>query len=232
MPLPYGSNAAQDAHAGVGGLPSVRYSGLDALRALAMFLGLWVHGILLFTEYARPVVHDPLLARSAVFFHAFRMPLFFVLAGFFSNLLVGRRGWWRFGKNRALRIALPLAVSGLTIIPVMSVLWPVQTTGWIRWWPSFYHLWFLQYLLLIYLAAAVVAKFIGVVGDAQEARRLEHRRRAVGHLVVELAADHQHAVGLLHGAGAHGAHRARASGRAGWRAASCRSHGTHPRRRG
>ncbi len=56
------------------------------------------------------------------------------------------------------------------------------------------------------LAAAVVAQFVGMVGDAHEARRLEHRGRAVGHLVVELAAHHQHQVGLLHGARAHRAH--------------------------
>ena len=61
------------------------------------------------------------------------------------------------------------------------------------------------------LAAPVVAQFVGMVGDADEARLLEHGGRAVGHLVVELAADHQHQVGLLHGPGAHRAdHRRRA----------------------
>ena len=43
------------------------------------------------------------------------------------------------------------------------------------------------------LAAAVLAQFLPVVGDADEARVRQHRRRAVARLVVELAADDDHA---------------------------------------
>ena len=54
------------------------------------------------------------------------------------------------------------------------------------------------------LAAAVLAELLPVVGDPDEARLAEPRGRAVRHLVVELAADHEQEVGLLHRAGADG----------------------------
>ena len=63
------------------------------------------------------------------------------------------------------------------------------------------------------VAAAVVDQLARRVGDADEAGVGEHRRRAVAHLVVELAADHEHEVGLGHGGGAHGAHDRRVIGR-------------------
>ncbi len=46
--------------------------------------------------------------------------------------------------------------------------------------------------------APVVDKFAGGVGDADEAGVREHRRRPVAHLVVELAADHDHEIGVAH----------------------------------
>ncbi len=52
-------------------------------------------------------------------------------------------------------------------------------------------------------AAAVVAQLGGAVGDAHEARLAEHRRRAVGELEVEAAADGDDDVGLAHHRAAH-----------------------------
>ena len=44
------------------------------------------------------------------FSHLFRMSLFFLIAGFFANLLIERRGVRGFLRNRAIRIALPLVI--------------------------------------------------------------------------------------------------------------------------
>jgi peptidoglycan/LPS O-acetylase OafA/YrhL len=69
-----------------------------------------------------PLVTDP--NRSLVmdgifdFIHAFRMPLFFVLAGFFTALLVEKRGVAGAYRNRAARILAPLAVAMVTILPL------------------------------------------------------------------------------------------------------------------
>src|SRR4051794_9298386 len=56
------------------------------------------------------------------FIHAFRMPVFFVLAGFFAALLVEKRGLWGTYKNRAARVLAPLAVALLTILPLTLIL--------------------------------------------------------------------------------------------------------------
>src|SRR5438105_1515073 len=90
-----------------------------------MMLGIVLHSATLYI--AAPPPHVPLvtdpntsLAMDAIFdfIHSFRMPLFFVLAGFFASLLVEKRGLWGAYKNRLARIAAPLAAAMLTILPL------------------------------------------------------------------------------------------------------------------
>ena len=78
-----------------------RYHGLDLLRSVAMLLGLPHHALLIY--------NIPGLARVFQFFgsvpslgleihfvnswiHAWRMPTFFLLAGFFAVLVLQRKG--------------------------------------------------------------------------------------------------------------------------------------------
>ena len=77
-----------------------RYHGLDLLRAFAMMLGLLIH--------ANEAYQIPEIAKAMgmpsfinlpgwmdlmeVWIHLWRMPLFFVLAGFFGCMIVQRRG--------------------------------------------------------------------------------------------------------------------------------------------
>jgi hypothetical protein len=72
-----------------------RYYGLDALRGGMMMLGIVLHAATLYL--ASPPPHAPFTtdpnnsyAMDLLFdfIHSFRMPVFFVLAGFFSSLLV------------------------------------------------------------------------------------------------------------------------------------------------
>jgi peptidoglycan/LPS O-acetylase OafA/YrhL len=56
------------------------------------------------------------------FIHQFRMPTFFVLAGFFAALLMEKRGLFGTWKNRAARVLAPLAAGLVTILPVTLVL--------------------------------------------------------------------------------------------------------------
>ena len=63
------------------------------------------------------------------------------------------------------------------------------------------------------LAAPVVDQLARGVRDADEARAREHRGRAIAQLVVELAPDQQHEVGLAHRRGAHRADHGRVVGR-------------------
>jgi fucose 4-O-acetylase-like acetyltransferase len=55
------------------------------------------------------------------FIHSFRMPLFFVLAGFFTSLLIGKRSFKGTYINRAQRILVPLLLAVVTILPLTLV---------------------------------------------------------------------------------------------------------------
>ena len=96
---------------------------------------------------------DPTL----LFIHEFRMPMFFVLAGFFAAMIVEKRGLRPFLKNRAVRVLLPLIVGTLTLYPLL--LWmnhPLAFTS-TRWIGDINptHLWFLLYLVVFYVVAAI-----------------------------------------------------------------------------
>jgi glucan biosynthesis protein C len=53
------------------------------------------------------------------FIHSFRMPVFFLLAGFFAGLLVEKHGLAGAWKNRAARVLAPLAAALVTILPLV-----------------------------------------------------------------------------------------------------------------
>lgn len=55
--------------------------------------------------------------------HGWRIPLFFVMAGFFAAMLARRRGAGGFLKHRVLRILIPVTVATLTILPAMYYIW-------------------------------------------------------------------------------------------------------------
>ena len=52
--------------------------------------------------------------------HGFRMPVFFLLSGFFTAMLWRRRGLGRLMGHRLRRIALPLALGMATIVPLVD----------------------------------------------------------------------------------------------------------------
>lgn len=91
----------------------VRYHYMDNLRALALVAGVLFHVGFAFNVITAGVWPAANAQTSitfdywTVFLHTFRMPLFFLIAGFFAHCLVERRGVRGFVKNRALRIALP-----------------------------------------------------------------------------------------------------------------------------
>lgn len=67
---------------------------LDALRAFAMLLGIGLHAMLSFLPGSRPVKdahQNELYYLPFAAIHGFRMPLFFLISGFFTALLWRRR---------------------------------------------------------------------------------------------------------------------------------------------
>lgn len=161
-----------------------RFHYMDNLRALAMLAGVLFHAALAYS----PLVHDlwPTAdAGGSVWVdvvawcvHLFRMPLFFVIAGFFAALLVRKRGIAGMLRNRLARVLLPFviflplvygALTGLTLEAASSVrkhspvlTWVKQTLlekGSLPWAPTVAHLWFLMYLMYFFVLVWVVSAF-------------------------------------------------------------------------
>jgi peptidoglycan/LPS O-acetylase OafA/YrhL len=102
---------------------------LDALRAVAMLLGIVLHGALSFIpatwvgKESLWIVEDSQAAPWAglVFtaIHGFRMPLFFLISGFFTAMLWRKRGLKSLLAHRFRRIFLPLLIGMFTIVPAV-----------------------------------------------------------------------------------------------------------------
>jgi len=150
-----------------------RFHGLDACRAAAMMLGLFFHGAISFL-YASPPFGWAIRDRSTslvvdvlIFVcHTFRMPVFFLLAGFFGRLLHEKLGTAGFLRHRARRILVPFVVALPLLMPLFYLLWKwgdsrqphaipisLDTVP-----PSPGHLWFLYYLMMILPALALCAR--------------------------------------------------------------------------
>ncbi len=102
--------------------PVDRRHDLDALRTFAMLLGIALHAALAYIG-AGWVVSDQRtsagLGMLVAATHGFRMPLFFLLSGFFTAMLWRRRGPAYLLSQRARRVLLPLILGCLTIVPAM-----------------------------------------------------------------------------------------------------------------
>ncbi|MBS0265826.1 MAG: acyltransferase family protein [Planctomycetes bacterium] len=99
---------------------------LDALRAFAMLLGIGLHASLAYFKAPWAVQdsqQNELLGIFFVLVHGFRMPLFFIVSGYFTMMMFRKRGLAAVVKQRAARILLPCALGLLTIIPLTKFVW-------------------------------------------------------------------------------------------------------------
>lgn len=155
-----------------------RFHELDALRAVAMLLGVVLHSLLFLMPDPLDLwpVQEPWAAAIPaetnpyvhlyLLIHGFRMPVFFLLSGFFTAMLWQRRGLRSLVEHRLKRIGLPLAVSAVTVIPVCF--WVFGAFGGkllsnidLLSLPVFFHLWFLWHLLWL-LAFFVIVTRLGL----------------------------------------------------------------------
>jgi glucan biosynthesis protein C len=152
--------------------PAVRYHALDSMRATMMLLGIYLHVVVGYSGNGHWPYIDahptPVLDWSLGLIHAFRMPAFFAMAGFFGALLWNRRGPASFFQNRGKRIVLPFALFWPLLFPTMAAITVSVERGTAQVLPAFrspemlkrlhpLHLWFLEYLILLYLIGAAVA---------------------------------------------------------------------------
>ena len=156
------------AHTGIGTKAvqdnSIRYHGLDALRGMAMLLGIVLHAALPYMPnveafWPADEISSHVINTIFQFIHIWRMPLFFILAGFFANLIISKKSWRSWWGNRFLRIALPIIV----FFPVMSLTLPWifkygKTGDFIFFYSDVgqpFHLWFLWQLMIFVISTAI-----------------------------------------------------------------------------
>lgn len=151
-----------------------RLHALDAVRAGALLLGIALHGALSFVPLLPDTlwwpVHDVsqhwAMAVLTYAIHVFRMSVFFLVAGLLARALFQRLGPRAFWRNRALRIAAPLALGWPVCFALLGgvTLWGLAKANGGTLPPlreenldaglSFLHLWFLYILLWLYAIAS------------------------------------------------------------------------------
>ena len=135
-----------------------RLHSLDFLRAFALLMGVLLHVLMLFLEPFDG--SEPRLSASIIFIwiHTWRMPLFMLLAGFFTALSLSKRDTGNYALNRLIRLGVPLLLlwsaipaidegtSELFKIPelISYIFYDIPFTLRLD------HLWFLYYLLFFY----------------------------------------------------------------------------------
>lgn len=161
-----------------------RYYGLDALRASMLSLGVVFHLSMPYTGIVLPgyyvTAERSRLLQMVLILHYFRMPVFFLLSGFFSALLWQRGGPAKFLWVRSRRIGFVWLASIIILSPVMAVIsvynhfasqcgnalvmtWRAIASLQIdrNWLPEPpLHLWFLEYLMLFCIAAAAILRLV------------------------------------------------------------------------
>ncbi|MEH6664973.1 MAG: acyltransferase family protein [Brevundimonas sp.] len=155
--------------------PTDRLHGLDGLRGFALLLGVVLHAAMAYTPFPMWVVVDgqtsPVAAALFFAIHLFRMTAFFLIAGLFAHMMIGRKGVGGFIRDRLSRIAGPLAAFWTPVFAgiVAVLIWvavinnggvmptdapppPAMTVG------NFplTHLWFLWVLLILYAALLIL----------------------------------------------------------------------------
>lgn len=141
------------------------------MRSVLMILGVLLHASNVYMVNGHWEIHDtsatsPVFGWIVAIVASFRMPAFFVIAGFFAQMMLLKHGGRYFVSHRIHRLLVPLLTTALLLnttqlwlqsripilaansVPVPDSLSQIVTSG--RWWQ---HLWFLIVLLIFSLAA-------------------------------------------------------------------------------
>ena len=98
-----------------------------------MLLGVFLHATLAYFPSHWPVQDygrtgwNEAWAVFVIVLHGFRMPLFFLMSGFFSAMLWLRRGLGALVRHRLRRVAVPLAIGVATLVPLTD--WVTDPAG-------------------------------------------------------------------------------------------------------
>mgnify|MGYP001158688929 FL=1 len=104
----------------------LRYHGFDLLRSVAMLLGIVIHAPIVYADrvVAQEVVPmvtnlpelEDWIGVILLWIHCWRMPTFFLIAGFMSILVIERTSTTFFLRDRILRVACPMVLFGFLLI--------------------------------------------------------------------------------------------------------------------
>ena len=135
-----------------------RIHSLDFLRAFALLMGVLLHVLMLFLEPFDG--SEPRLGASIIFIwiHTWRMPLFMLLAGFFTALSLSKRDVGNYALNRLIRLGVPILLLWAVIPAIDETTSDIfklpELISWVLYDVPFTlrldHLWFLYYLLIFY----------------------------------------------------------------------------------
>lgn len=154
----------------------------DFSRALYLMLGIPFHAAVIYSLAHEWAVSSPdksqVLTWLSNFLHTFRMPGFFLLAGFFSIMILDRKGPVIWLKSRLFRLGVPLLCATLLIVPFQIVVQSIalSVNGTLPWadlsthtagqltqfgepWIS--HLWFLWCLIAYCAGLAMLHALVG-----------------------------------------------------------------------
>jgi len=139
-----------------------------------MLLGIYLHAAVAYSSHGVWPWKDGsttgVFDASLGLIHVFRMPVFYVMAGFFAALLLEQRGIVEFVRNRAVRVLVPFVGAWAVLFPVVTLLATIGagldepevipsrfvaffTSGELLRQLDPMHLWFLEYLLIFYALA-------------------------------------------------------------------------------
>lgn len=150
----------------------------DFARAFYLLLGIPFHAAVVYSTHRDWVIpapeRSPVLTFIADMIHTFRMPGFFLIAGYFSMMILARTSPGAWFSTRLIRLGVPLITATLVILPFQMLVqsW-AETVGQGLGYLNFYgaaigrlthfdepwisHLWFLYSLIAFSAGLALVA---------------------------------------------------------------------------
>lgn len=150
----------------------VRYWYMDTLRAYLMLGGVFYHAALVYSPHIAWRIHDPgtnpFFDIVVITFTSFRMPAFFLMAGFFCSLLFLRDNPKLVVRRRLVSLGLPFLTMLLSLQLAQYALkliytnhyppatWQDFISGYVVTGAFISHLWFLLNLIIYYLAAGYI----------------------------------------------------------------------------
>ncbi|HBV2451132.1 TPA: acyltransferase family protein [Klebsiella pneumoniae] len=150
-----------------------RLTGLDLLRSIIMIFGPTFHASMLYGGawgFDYSLNQNVWVVDALNLTHPFRMELFFIISGFFSALLIKRKGASHFISSRKKRLIRPTLLAVMIILPLIAMeMYFLFDDKDLRDYLSYKHLWFLivlsQISMLLMLAPEKINRLASYIAE-------------------------------------------------------------------